>query len=143
MKLDSFTQAYIDCALWSSTDNACIDECEGDNHSKRCGRETGGEPLDRNYSANDLSPECLKRMVEDCRAFQAHEETVLDMASRVDGLDYNSCKAGHDFWLTRNGHGVGFWDRGLGKVGDELTKASKAYGNADLYVGDDGMIHHG
>lgn len=49
---------------------------------------------------------------------------------------------GHDFWLTRNGHGVGFWDRGYDKeVGDALTKASESFGEVDLYVGDDGRIY--
>ena len=51
-------------------------------------------------------------------------------------LDYGShgeqwCSAelaGHDFALTRNGHGTGFWDRGLGAIGDMLTDACKPYG---------------
>lgn len=34
---------------------------------------------------------------------------------------------GHDLWLTSEGHGVGFWDRGLGKLGTKLTAASKMY----------------
>ena len=46
----------------------------------------------------------------------------------------------HDFWLTRNGHGSGFWDRGLGKLGDQLTEHSKTFGSCDLYVSDDGEI---
>lgn len=31
-----------------------------------------------------------------------------------DGIDlreYNPEQIGHDLWLTRNGHGAGFWDR--------------------------------
>ena len=46
-----------------------------------------------------------------------------------------------DFWLTRNGHGAGFWDRGLGSVGDELTKNAKPFGSVDAYVGDDGKVY--
>lgn len=51
--------------------------------------------------------------------------------------------AGHDFWLTRNGHGAGFWDRSeLDKpTQGRLTKAAHAFGNSDLYVGDDGRIY--
>lgn len=48
---------------------------------------------------------------------------------------------GHDFLLTRDGHGAGFWDRGLGEIGDALAKAAGAYGESGLYVGDDGMIY--
>jgi hypothetical protein len=43
--------------------------------------------------------------------------------------------------LTRNGHGSGFWDRGLGKVGEQLTAACGPYGSSDLYVGDDGKVY--
>ncbi len=53
----------------------------------------------------------------------------------------SSEQAGHDFWLTRNGHGAGFWDRGLGALGERLSKESKPYGSCDLYVGDDGQIY--
>jgi hypothetical protein len=49
---------------------------------------------------------------------------------------------GHDFWLTRNGHGAGFWDRGLGELGDFLTKMSKPFGEATLYVSDDGEVEY-
>src|SRR5687768_2848375 len=28
---------------------------------------------------------------------------------------------GHNLWLTIMGHGAGFWDRGLGDIGDKLT----------------------
>ena len=48
---------------------------------------------------------------------------------------------GHDFWLTRNRHGAGFWDRGLEFVGINLTDAAHAWGEFNLYVGDDGLIY--
>ena len=48
---------------------------------------------------------------------------------------------GHDFWLTRNGHGAGFWDRGLGDVGDRLTDIAHGFGECDLYAGDDGRVY--
>lgn len=41
-------------------------------------------------------------------------------------------QAGHDFWLTRNGHGTGFWDRPKTMYGEELaallTRASSQAG---------------
>jgi hypothetical protein len=116
---DSFVAAYITCALWSSTDNS---------------DDSGGEPLDKNYSEDDIAPETLKAMRADCDAFYVANSADL---SRV----ADDSRAGHDFWLTRNGHGAGFWDRGLGALGDRLTKASKTFGGVDLYVGDDGKIY--
>ncbi len=46
----------------------------------------------------------LQDMKLDCIEFLAKAEHLLS------GLDLAQC--GHDFWLTRNGHGTGFWDRG-------------------------------
>ncbi len=118
MKLDTFTQAYIETALWSSTDNA---------------DETGGAPLDANYGIADLAPATLESMKADCADFQeSFGEFIADDLAR----------AGHDFWLTRHHHGANFLD---GDWSDEaekhLTKASQAYKETELYVGDDGMIY--
>lgn len=128
-KIDAFTLAYIECALWSSTD-------ESD--------EAGGEPLDANYDIDDIAPEAMERMTADCAKFQAMHRILL-VKARYDLREYrewsNAELAGHDFWLTRNDHGAGYWDRGLGEVGDKLTDAAKAFGECWLYVGDDDKIH--
>jgi hypothetical protein len=52
-------------------------------------------------------------------------------------------QAGYDFWLTRNGHGAGFWDGDWPEpAATYLTKESKKFGTANLYLGDDGLIYH-
>jgi len=51
-KLDPFTQAYIEAALWSSTDNS---------------DESGGQPLDENYDISDIAPETLQQMIHQRR----------------------------------------------------------------------------
>ena len=52
---------------------------------------------------------------------------------------------GHDFAMTRNGHGAGFWDRdneGLPRVlGEALTRVCDGFGEANLYIGDDGKAY--
>lgn len=48
---------------------------------------------------------------------------------------------GHNFWLTRNYHGAGFWDMELGEAGDKLTHISHRFSEWLLYAGDDGSIH--
>ena len=116
--IDRFTRAYVECALWSSTDESTPQ---------------GGVPLDKNYTITDLDPDTLAAMVQDCQKFQ--EENAADIAGECD-------RAGHDFWLTRNGHGAGFWDGDWpDDSGGRLTEASKKYGEFNLYVGDDGLIH--
>lgn len=116
--MDKFTTAYIEAALWSSTDNS---------------DDSGGRPLDENYGVEDIAPETLSSIVEDCMAFQ--EVHADEIRSNVE-------QAGHDFWLTRNHHGAGFWDGDWpDAVGEKLTEASHAFGSVELYIGDDGLIY--
>jgi hypothetical protein len=124
-KLDQFTLAYIECALWSSNE-------ESD--------ESGGKPLDRNYSIDDLAPETLAAMVEDCRKFQeTHGEAIA--ASEAEGGE-GFVQAGHDFWLTRNHHGAGFWDGDWPEpFASQITDACHNYGEVNLYIGDDDKIY--
>ena len=113
----NFFQAYVECALWSSTKNDDV-----------------GTPLDREYTTNDFAPEALASMRVECDAFcDAHYDDIVTR-------DY--ARAGHDFWLTRNGHGAGFWDGDWpADVGARLTEAAHAFGESDVYVGDDGLLY--
>lgn len=123
MDIDTFLAAYIECALWSTSGTSPGDEC-------------GPQPLDANYGPEDIAPDTLAAMREDCARFIAANKADLEAT----GATPEQC--GHDFWLTRERHGAGFWDRGYGAVGERLTSASNAYGEFCLYVGDDGLIHH-
>lgn len=117
-----FVDGYIECSLWSSHDNA---------------DESGGAPLDENYGPEDIAADALQKMQEDCTIFIT--ANLADLMALPASATPEQC--GHDFWLTRNGHGAGFWDRGYGAIGDRLTKACKACGSVDLTVGDDGKIY--
>lgn len=111
--LEEFERAYLECALWSSTDQS---------------NEQGGDPLDQNYDASDFDPVALAELLKDCESFREQASALLAESGLSDE------QAGHDFWLTRNGHGAGFWDRGLGEVGEKLTQLCKPYGSVYLYV---------
>jgi|ERR1700722_2474910 len=54
---------------------------------------------------------------------------IADNWQDVSGLD--ASQTGHDFILTANGHGCGFWDRGLGEIGDRLTENCRPYASLD------------
>lgn len=111
---DSFVDAYIETALWLS-------------HT-----EDGTALQDTDA---DLSEKTANQMRADCQDFW---ETNWELIS--EHPDW----AGHDFWLTRNRHGAGFWDRPdiWGEKGAKhLTEMSRPYGSFHLHVGDDGEIH--
>lgn len=114
----AFIYRYLETALWSSND-------ERD--------KSGGEFLDANYSIEDIALESVKQAVKDCLLFIS----LSDEADLID--DYE--QAGHDFWLTRNRHGAGFWDRGLGEKGDKLTELSEKFTELSPYVGTNNKIY--
>lgn len=122
-ELDEWTVQYIETALWSSTD-----EC----------REDGGDPMDDNYGIADLAPSTLRAMAADCDRFREAAGDMLDEHA-------DPTMAAHDFWLTRNGHGAGFWDGDWPANGDALTAMvgwRTDFAEVSLYVGDDGLIYH-
>jgi len=128
--MDEFTRGFLETALWSSTDNS---------------DDSGGEPLDKNYSIDDIAPESVAGLSADCRRFQ-HENAADLKAAYEHGIRNSDAgdefSAGHDFWLTRCGHGAGFWDGDYPEPqATRLTKASEKFGNVDLYIGDDGVIY--
>ncbi len=88
--------------------------------------ETGGtgqpdsdDPLD-----SDFERECII----DCLYFYSCAWAYLS----TDTAEIE--QAGHDFWLTRNGHGSGFWDRDWPEDKKEmLMKITSRLGHADAY----------
>jgi hypothetical protein len=120
---DDFTNSYVAAAMATSMDNR---------------KPNGGDPLDKNYTVNDFHTDPLERMKKDCEDFQKRFSQYLEKLGIDDG------EAGTMFWLSRNGHGTGFWDVRDWKNeyaeawGDLLHKAAKSYGPYDLYFADSG-----
>ncbi len=144
--LDGFTQGYIEAMFWTeeapgvTTEEWQAVEARGDEHPE------GSFPCDLGFY--DLAPEALACIIADCKAFQEQFPELLDLAYSLeaDGLAYTDERAGHDFWLTRNGHGCGFWSRTFkGErsegVGDALTDCAEGFGETGAYLGDDGRIY--
>jgi hypothetical protein len=82
----------------------------------------------------DISKEDWEKATSDVRRFM---ELAGDATEGI-GAE----QLGHDIWLTRNGHGTGFWDRGYEQqVSDRLCAAADKLGSSDVYAGDDGNIY--
>lgn len=119
MSLKSFTDSYIEAALWSTNDEST---------------ESGGHPLDKNYGPSDIDQETRHQMATDCSQFYWENERFWGQGADQPGIDDE--RAGHDFWMDRNDSGTGFWDEdGLSEQNQErLSKASKKFGTFNLYL---------
>ena len=109
-----FVDSYLETAVWAGLQ----------------------EDTDREYDATDFSPEAVAKAIEDSNDF------ILANRADLESVGHEAMH-GHDFYLTRSRHGTGFWDRGYGPAGERLSEAARAYGSADVYVGDDRQLHFG
>jgi len=121
--LNQFEAGYVTCLQWVMTD-------------------ADGDPVGDDLSFDDMAPEALDEIHADCEAFLADNESDMDWYLANIG-DHRS--AGHDFYLTRNRHGAGFWDRSFatdatGPLG-RMTDSAKVYGTSDGYIGYDGLVY--
>jgi len=120
--MDKFIQGYWKALFWSETilDDNCNELGQFEDH----------------YTVEDLDPGDRAKTEKTLQEFFENWSPVwLDAG-------WDNEQAGHDFALTRNGHGTGFWDRDWDRndAGEQLTEACKPYGTQNLYLGDNGKI---
>lgn len=130
--VEEFVHGYVEAILFAENDES---------------NDTGGDPLNQNYHADDFSEEAQARIDADCRHFLHKAAPWITMDNYKGAMTGSlAAHAGHDFWLTRVGHGAGFWDGDWKSdehsIGDgPLTARAKECGHVDVYVGDDGKLH--
>ncbi len=136
--LATFRNAYIEAIVFTEEDQIkeSYEEEFGDKESDEPGFTT-----ELDVSAEHFHADTVAKIATDCEDFlrKAVNAGLLDPCD-----EHEMSQAGHDFWLTRNGHGVGFWESGRGwkkKQGKELTDLSKTYPETNLYRGDDGQFY--
>ena len=120
--LTQFTNAYLACAIWSSMDD-------------------DGTPLDlKGYSIYDFDADSLEQATADCQSFITQVIKYADF----DAYTHLREQGGHDLWLTRNGHGTGFWDRAdvYGKVNScLLAHHANLLKEAHVFEGFNGKLY--
>lgn len=118
MDLSTYLLQYLRTALWSTTDD-------------------DGNPLDRSYDISDFSIDSIK-------VAQSELDKFLDLALPLIPEDspFTWEDLTHDFWLTRNRHGAGFWDGEYPEpLSTQLTNISHQFSEITVYVGDDGKLY--
>lgn len=110
---DSFLQGYLDTALFTTDENP----------PSGCDYVESGR-ADEMYPS--LPDDFIEQARKDCAEFTVDNCELLNRAG-------SPWQNGSDFWYTRNGHGVGFWDRGYAdEIADPLTADCKRFGEAYL-----------
>lgn len=129
--LNDVVIGYLTAALWSTHDYRYPEgeEVDGDDYN--------GEPFDSWAGIEDCTDRLIVHALADCSAVMAEVGKAFDRyCARIGSAGDGSSAAerfGHDFWLTREGHGCGFWDRGLDTLGEYLSDVARRYGSVSLY----------
>ena len=129
-------------------------------HYIAAGLQLCDEELGPDARADQLSASTRARIDSDCAAFLTRGAELLAAGERLtnERLDSDPLRqflaqgqswsiyalAGSDFWLSRNGHGAGYFYRPeyYGETGAEaLQVLAQSFKEADLYRGDDGLIY--
>ena len=87
--------------------------------------ETGD--IDQPESGADLDDDFSRESLIDCLSFYGRISCYL--------ANGEISQAGHDFWLSRNRHGTGFFDRGY-PMSDKFQTWAEAYGQVDAVFED-------
>lgn len=151
LDVDEAVQGYLETQLWTTRDEICTAYAYA-NESEyylelsslvaervlvdELGRH--GENLDYFYTLDDVDGTYVEAVEAEIRDFAAAHPLAVRMylaqrkRNEVDGSV--SAHFGHDLLLTRDHHGAGFWDRGIGELGEYLTERAEWIGeSADLF----------
>lgn len=103
---------------------------------------TEDEQLGDDAGSLQLAADAESVIREECEKFATENEALLRSAC-ANGK-YTASQAGQDFWLNRNGHGSGFWDRDElpDDISEALSDASRAAGERSLYIDDAGTLSY-
>ncbi len=85
------------------------------------------------FSNEDILKEDAKKLQG---LFEDFYSTNMEL---LENEEQDLSQIAHDFVLTCNGHGAGFWD-GDYNEGDKLTELCKPYGTFEPYATDDDKI---
>lgn len=99
---------------------------------------------DDGIDPDDLPDDIIAEATADAVDFYTNNSTLIADTIAAHAPADNTAdfvaSLGEDFALTRNRHGTGYWDRGFGTHGQQLTDAAHPYGDSAVHIADDGTV---
>ena len=125
-KIGEITNAYLDAALFSTTYHGNDSTVDPNDTFKEIG-----------YSTDAFSAKALKAARADIKRFlvaiQKSKGGLSDLSSYMVTVSNKPSSFGHDFWMSRDGSGSGFFIYHA----DVLQRLAENFGAVDLYANDD------
>ena len=148
--LNEILSGYIEAALWTeeerlndeskeiyggvdNDDDDESDESEDEIRFMRIMKDNYAKKSIESFSREDIDPNSLIKAYTDIKQF-----IKLAGNSVIEAIEDNGySRLGMDIWLTRNGHGAGFFDHSYDYENEQkLMSAGKSLGTVDLYIND-------
>jgi hypothetical protein len=133
--LEGAATSYLACAAWATPHR----------------NEDTGEVLDDGMERFEWAPESSETAVRLIAGFYLDNCELCEAAigrqigpsgGRGDAERYTWGQLGHDLWLTRNGHGAGFWDSGLPDgLGERLSAVARKMGETGCWLDAHDVLH--
>ena len=101
------------------------------------GTDEDGKALDTRFTIYDIHPDSQRHMRLDIRAF------LRSVKEHYPSVDFDSDDLAHNFWLTRNREGSGFWDGNWPDGGKKLTELAHRFQEIALIENDEGELIYG
>lgn len=126
---DTMSRAFADALLWTTS------------HT-----DENGMTLSDDLSGFEFFTQSAESIRKACHDFLKNLPEHIGAAARVaySGREWPAFVCiGHDFLLTRNGHGAGFWYQDFlpDGLGNALTEYAENWGKCYAYLGDDGLVY--
>lgn len=115
-ELDTILNSYLEAAIWTE--------------EEKLSEETEGSE-DVDFNIHNFTPESRYKALEDIKEFLMDCENSDELIEKL-GLE----QVGIDLWLSRNGHGSGFFDRDY-EGADKAQKCAAKLGTITLFVNED------
>ncbi len=128
MNIDAVLDSYLETALWA-------EEEDGEEKIEKPGLGRGKKPVPTLrgktiFDVDDVSRDKARKDIENF-IDTAKKEAPEELGT------YTSESLGHNIWLSRNGHGAGFFDDN----NDKLQDIARKMGSQVIYAGDDDAVY--